>query len=160
MKFVRTTLCIAAALLFMGAFFRPGCRIILGGTAMPGVYDPAAVYRCAEAAQRTAEEITRGTEQPGYTLVPVLCLYGEQPDEQLLYHVLLESYEGVAKLYEVSADGVPVGLLTELGDVIRLQRMHPTRKIRFTETYTYTGAENTVQEVQAVVSSMGDAVGF
>ena len=160
MKLVRTTLCIGAAALFMCAFFRPGCRIILNGAPMPGIYEPTAVYRCAEAAQRAAEEIARGTEQADYTIVPVLCLQREQPDEQLLTHVLLESYEGVEKLYAVTADDVPVGMLSEIGDVIALRQMYPHRSIRFTQTYSYTGAASSVQEVQTVMARMDGAVGF
>ena len=159
MKLTRITLCITAALLFMGALFRPGCRIILSSGAMPGIYDPAAVYRCDAAARRTADEITRSTESPDYTIVPVLCLKNELPDEQLLYHILLEAYPGVEKLYKVCADGTPVGLLGDLADVIALRRLYPERKVSFTETYTYTDAESTAQEVREAMNRLGSTVG-
>lgn len=154
MKLIRTVLCIGIAVLFMAVFFRPGCRVILCGSAMPGVYTPAAVYRCAESAQQAAAEITRSSSPSPFTIVPVLCLQPEDPDEALMTRVLLEAYDGVSKLYAVTVDGVSVGLVEEIGDVIALQQMYPHRSVRFTQTYSYSGAASSLQEVQTVMSRM------
>lgn len=158
MKHKRTLLCIGAALVFMGAVFRPGCRIIVGGAAMPGVYEPAAVTRCAAAAERTAAEITRTSEVAPYTIVPVLCLQREQPDETLLYHVLLESYEGVEKLYAVSAGNREIGLLHDLREIYALRRAFPALNITYTEVYTYTGAESDMVDVRETLHTLEEGL--
>ena len=118
MKEKRGLVCITLALLFMAATFRPGCRIIVDGTVIPGIFDLATAHRCAAMAERTAEEITRTAEQPPFTLIPVLCHQRDVTDEEQLYHVLLESYEGVEKLYAVYAEGTQVGLLEDLWEEI------------------------------------------
>lgn len=152
MKQIRPLLCILPAVLLMAALFRPGCRIVVNGSALPGIYDPAVAARCGEMALRTAEEITRTQEPPPFTLIPVLCLKQDTTDETLLYHVLLESYEGVEKLYAVSADGIPVGLVSEIADVIALRRLYPHRTIHFTQTYTYPEAESSMEQVHAAMA--------
>lgn len=151
MKQFRKCLFILPALVLMAALFRPGCRIIVNGTALPGIYNPATAARCGEMALRTAEEITRVEESAPFTLVPVLCLRQDSANETLLYHVLLESFEGVEKLYAVSADGVPVGLVSEIADVIALRRLYPQRTISFTQTYSYPGAETPMEQLRAAM---------
>lgn len=160
MKHIRPIVCITLALLLMSALFRPGCRIVIGGTPMPGIYDPAAVTRCAAAAERAAEEITRTAESRPFTLVPVLCLRREAPDEQLLTRVLLEAYPGVEKLYRLSAGDRPIGVLRDLRDIYRLRRAYPALDIRFKEVYTYAGAESDAEQVRAVLQALDtDAAG-
>ena len=151
MKRFRKYLVILPALVLMGALFRPGCRIIVNGTALPGIYDPAVAARCGEMALRTAEEITRTQEEAPFTLVPVLCLQQDTTDETLLYHVLLESFAGVEKLYAVSTNGIPVGLVSEIADVIALRRLYPKHTISFTQTYSYAGAETPMEQLRAAM---------
>lgn len=158
MKHKRIILSIGGALLFMGAVFRPGCRIILNGTVMPGIYEPAAVTRCAAAAVRTAEEITRMEEEVPFTVVPVLCLQRDQPDEELLYHVLLEAYEGVEKLYEVSAQGQTIGMAQELRDIYQLRQAYPELDIQFKECYTYAGAESDMAAMREALRVLDNGV--
>lgn len=154
----RILVCIATALLFMGAAFRPGCRIIVNGRVMPGIYAADAVARCARSAVHTAEEITRTAEAPPFTVVPVLCLEQEQPDEELLYHVLLEAYDGVEKVYAVSVGDYPLGLVENLREVARLQSSHPRLDIRYTQTYTYTGAQTDTDAVREALQILEDGL--
>ena len=161
MKTNRILLCIALALLFMAATFRPGCRIIVDGTVLPGIYDLTAAQRCAAMAARTAEEITRTGEDAPYTLIPVLCHSRDVADEARLYHVLLESYEGVVKLYAVSADGRQVGLLEDLWEVTALLKEYPTGSIRITHTYSHPDAANGLRYVRAALREInGETVDF
>ena len=161
MKEKRGLLCIALALLFMAATFRPGCRIIVDGTVLPGIYDLTAAQRCAVMAERTAEEITRNAEQPPFTLIPVLCHNRDMTDEARLYHVLLESYEGVVKLYAVSADGRQVGLLEDLWEVTALLKEYPTGSIRITHTYSHPDAADGLRYVRAALREInGETVDF
>ena len=152
MKHFRKYLFMLLIPVLMGTLFRPGCRIIVNGTALPGIYDPVVAARCGEMALRSAEEITRTQAQPPFTLVPVLCLQQDTTDETLLYHVLLESFEGVEKLYAVSANGVPVGLVPRIADVIALRRQYPRHTISFTQTYSYPGAESSMEQVRAAMA--------
>ena len=161
MKTNRILLCIALALLFMAATFRPGCRIIVDGTVLPGIYDLTAAQRCAAMAARTAEEITRTGEDAPYTLIPVLCHSRDVTDEARLYHVLLESYEGVVKLYAVSADGRQVGLLEDLWEVTALLKEYPTGSIRITHTYSHPDAADGLRYVRAALREInGETVDF
>ncbi len=161
MKTKRIILFIALALLFMVGTFRPGCRIILNGTVMPGIYDPAAARRCAAMAERTAEEITRTAEAPPFRLVPVLCHSRDETDEELLYHVLLESYEGVEKLYAVSVNGKQVGLLDKLREVTLLLREYPTGSIQISTVYSHPDAAHGLSHVQAVLRELkGETLDF
>ena len=157
MKRFRKYLVLLPALVLMVALFRPGCRIIVNGTALPGVYNPQVAARCGEMAMRTAEEITRIPEEAPFTIVPVLCLQQDTTDETLLYHVLLESFSGVEKLYAVSADGIPVGLVSEMADVIALRRLYPQHTISFTQTYSYAGAESSMEQVRAAMALCGNS---
>lgn len=158
MKHKRFFVCIGAALLLMGAIFRPGCRIIVNGTAMPGVYEIDSVSRCAAAAVRTAEEITRTAEDAPFTIVPVLCLQREQPDEELLYHVLLESYAGVEKVYAVSVGDHRLGLVGDLQEIAHLQQGHPKLDIQYTQTYTYTGAQIDTETVREALRTLEEGL--
>ena len=86
-------------------------------------------------------------ETVGMWILPMFAAEGS-----VLYHVLLESYEGVDKLYAVSADGIPVGLVSEIADVIALRRLYPHRTIHFTQTYTYPEAESSMEQVHAAMA--------
>lgn len=161
MKEKRGLVCITLALLFMAATFRPGCRIIVDGTVIPGIFDLATAHRCAAMAERTAEEITRTAEQPPFTLIPVLCHQRDVTDEEQLYHVLLESYEGVEKLYAVYAEGTQVGLLEDLWEVTALLREFPTGSIRITHTYSHPDAADGLRYVRAALREInGETVDF
>lgn len=155
MKKTYALICITGALLFMAAVFQPGYRIVLNGQALPGVYDPQLVMRCNTAVTRAAEEITRSHEAPPYTLVPVLCIKHTSTDEQQLWGILLDSYEGVVKLYDISMDGVPIGTVSGLRDVYLMKSKYfpawsPDTKLTIKETYTYPEAETPPEEVEAV----------
>ena len=161
MKEKRGLVCIALALLFMAATFRPGCRIIVDGTVLPGIYELSAAQRCAVMAARTAEEITRNAEQPPFTLIPVLCHSRDVTDEERLYHVLLESYEGVEKLYAVSVNGTKIGLLEELWEVTALLREYPTGSIQITHIYSHPDAADGLGYVRAALQELnGETVDF
>lgn len=161
MKTKRILLCITLALLFMAATFRPGCRVIVDGTILPGIYDLTAAQRCAAMAARTAEEITRTAEDAPYTLIPVLCHSRDVTDETQLYHVLLESYDGVVKLYAVSANGTQVGLLEDLWEVTALLKEYPTGSIRITHTYSHPDAADGLRYVRAALREInGETVDF
>ena len=161
MKEKRGLVCIALALLFMAATFRPGCRIIVDGTVLPGIYELSAAQRCAVMAARTAEEITRNAEQPPFTLIPVLCHHRDVTDEEQLYHVLLESYEGVEKLYAVYAEGTQVGLLEDLWEVTALLREFPTGSIQITHTYSHPDAADGLRYVRTALRELaGETVDF
>ena len=75
--------------------FHPGCRIQVGDRMLAGVYPRAQVRACAAEADRAAEEICRGEEAPGYTLVPVLCLRYDQAEDADLARAMLLSCDGV-----------------------------------------------------------------
>ena len=161
MKTKRILLCIALALLFMAATFRPGCRIIVDGTVLPGIYDLTAAQHCAAMAARTAEEITRNAEQLPFTLIPVLCHSRDVTDEERLYHVLLESYEGVEKLYAVYAEGTQVGLLEDLWEVTALLKEYPSGSIRITHIYSHPNAADGLRYVRAALREInGETVDF
>ncbi len=157
----RMILCTALAAVFMLATFRTGCRIILNGTVMPGIYDLTTARECAAMAERTAEEITRTAEDAPFRLIPVLCHKRDDADRELLYHVLLESYEGVEKLYAVSVNGTQVGLLSDLWQVTALLREYPTGSIQITEAYSHTDAADSLLYVRTVLGEInGETVDF
>jgi len=161
MKTKRITLCIALALLFMVGTFRTGCRIIVNGTVLPGVYDLAAAQNCAAMAQRTAEEITPTREAPPFRLIPVLCHRREVTDEVQMYHLLLESYEGVEKLYAVSVQGRQVGLLDDLWEVSALLKEYPAGSIQITHIYSHPEAADSLRHVRAALMELqGETVDF
>ncbi len=161
MKGKRIALCITLALLFMAASFRTGCRIIVDGTVIPGIHDLATARKCAEMAERTAEEITRTAEATPFTLIPVLCHQRDVTDEEQLYHVLLESYDGVEKLYAVYADGRQVGLLEDLWEVTALLKEYPTGSIQITHTYSHPDAADGLRYVRAALQEInGETVDF
>ena len=157
----RMILCTVFAAVFMLAAFRTGCRIILNGTVMPGIYDLATARECATMAERTAEEITRTAEETPFRLIPVLCHKRDKADETLLYHVLLESYKGVEKLYAVSVNGTQVGLLEDLWEVTALLKEYPTGSIQITEAYSHTDAADSLGYVRAALKELrGETVDF
>lgn len=161
MKTKRIILCIALALLFMFGTFRPGCRIILSGTVMPGIYDLSVAQRCAELAQRTAEEITRTAEEPPFRLIPVLCHERDETDEELMYHTLLEAYEGVEKLYAVSADGKQIGLLEDPWEVTALLKEYPAGSIQIDNVYSHPDAADGLLYVRTALRELtGETVEF
>ena len=161
MKEKRGIVCIVLALLFMVIGFRTGCRIIVDGKVLPGIYDLTAAQRCAAMAVRTAEEITRTSEQPPFTLIPVLCHNRDVTDEEQLYHTLLESYDGVVKLYAVSRNGRQVGLLEDLWEVTALLKEYPTGSIRITHTFSHPDAADGLRYVRAVLKEWeGETVDF
>ncbi len=101
----RGIFCIFAAILLMSALFKPGCRIIVNDAPLSGVYAPELAVRCAEAAVRAADEITRNREAPPFQLIPVLCLRYTEADETELCGRLLRAYDGVVQVSTVSDDG-------------------------------------------------------
>ena len=161
MKTKRIIVCMALAVLFMLGTFRTGCRIVVNGKVMPGIYPLAAAQQCAEMARRTAEEITRSAEEAPFTLIPVLCHRRDNTDEALLYHTLLESYEGVEKLYAVSADGVRVGLLEDLWEVSALLKESPAGSIQIDNVYSHPDAAHGLRYVRAALQELhGETVDF
>lgn len=154
MKKMKAILCMGLAVLFMTAVFRPGYRIVLSGKALPGIYEPELTLRCSTAAIRAAEEITRTQEDIPYTLVPVLCLKHTEADEQQLWGILLDSYEGVVKMYEVSMNGQPIGTVSSLRELYLTKNEYfpawsPNAQLTIKETYTYPEAETSGEEVEA-----------
>ena len=161
MKTNRIILSIALALLFMLSTYRPGCRIIVNNTVLPGIYAPSAAARCAAMASRTADEITRSPAEPSYRLLPVLCHKRDITDEEHLYHVLLESYAGVEKLYAVSAGGRQVGLLSELWEVSALLREYPEGTVQVSQIYSHPDAADSLTHVQTALRELqGETVDF
>ena len=144
-------MCILAAVMFMLCSFRTGCRIIVNGRVIPGIHDPAIAQRCASAARRTAEEITRTEEADPFTLIPVLCLQRNATDETVLYHTLLDAYEGVEKLYAVSVNGVPAGMLNSLWEASCITREFPPGTVEVSVTYSYPEAANSLTHVRTVM---------
>lgn len=154
MKHYKGFLCMALSILFMVTVFRPGYRIVLDGKALPGIYDPELTLRCSASVIRAAEEITRTREEAPYTLVPVLCLKHTEADEQQLWGILLDSYEGVVKLYEVSMNGISVGTVSSLRELYLTKNEYfpawsPNAQLTIKETYTYPEAETPAAEVEA-----------
>ena len=147
-------LCILAAITFMLGTFRVGCRIIVDDTVIPGIYNLSTARRCVALAERTAEEITRTAEAPPFRLIPVLCHKQDETDEELLYHVLLESYDGVEKLYAVSVDGRQVGILEDLWEVTALMREYPTEHVQIRNVYSHTDAADGLTHVRAVLREL------
>lgn len=163
MKKKYALICMISAVLFMTLVFQPGYRIILDGHALPGIYSPEMTLRCNAAAIRAAEEITRTHEKPPYTLVPVLCLQHTQADERQLWGILLDSYEGVVKMYEVSMNGTPVGTVPALRELYLIKRKYfpawsSDAKLTITETYTYPEAETPASQVEAVFRRLSTPV--
>lgn len=163
MKKKNALFCIILAVLFMAVVFQPGYRIILDGHALPGIYEPALTLRCSTAAISAAEEITRTHEDVPYTLVPVLCLKYTQANEQQLWSILLTSYEGVVKLYDVSMDGIPIGTVSNLRELYLMKNEYfptwsPNRQLSIRETYTYPEAETPSEEVEAVFRQLSGPV--
>lgn len=154
MKKRKGLLCIMLSILFMATVFQPGYRIILNGKALPGIYAPELTLRCNTAVIRAAEEITRTQEDAPYTLVPVLCLKHTEADEQQLWGILLDSYEGVVKMYEVSMNGEPVGTVSNLRELYLMKSEYfpawsPNTQLTIKETYTYPEAETPTADVEA-----------
>ena len=104
---IRGLVCICLVLLFMGALFQPGCRIIVDGTPLKGVYHPDTALRCARAAVHAADELTPTAQEPPFRLVPVLCLQYTETDEAALCSRLLQAYAGVVRVSTVREDGTP-----------------------------------------------------
>lgn len=153
MKKRRALVCIGLALVFMAAVFRPGYRIIVNGKALPGVYSPDLVLRCNAAAVRAAEEITRQSEDVPYAMIPVLCLKYTEADEQHLWGLLLESYDGVEKLYTVSLGNTYIGTVSNLRELYLIKNEYfpvwsPDTKLTIQETYTYPAAETSKEEIR------------
>ena len=153
MKSKSLLICIILPLLFMSAVFRPGYRIIVNDRPLPGIYAPDLVLRCNSAAVRAAEEIVRETENPPYSLIPVLCLKYTQADERQLWGILLESYEGVEKLYAVSIGDQYIGTVSNLRDLYLIKNEYlpvwsPQTKLTVKEIYTYPEAESSSEEVR------------
>lgn len=153
MKNKATLLCLGFALLFMAAVFRPGYRIIVNDRPLPGIYEPDLVLRCNRAAIRAAEEIIRDTEDPPYTLIPVYCLKYTQAEDRQLWGLLLESYEGVEKLYTVSLGDQYIGTVSNLRELYLIKNEYlavwsPETKLTIREIYTYAGAETPQEEVR------------
>lgn len=154
MKKAKAIFCMILAVLFMTSVFQPGYRIILDGHALPGIYEPELTLRCNAAVIRTAEEITRTQEDVPYTLVPVLCLQHTQADEQQLWGILLDSYEGVVKLYDISMDGEAIGTVSDLRELYLMKNEYfpawsANAQLTIQETYTYPEAETPTEEVEA-----------
>ena len=154
MKKASMLLCLGAALVLMSAVFRPGYRIIVNGHALPGIYSPEMTLRCSSAAIRAADEITREHEEPPYSLVPVICLKYTDADEQQLWGILLDSYEGVVKLYNVSLNGRSIGTVSNLREVYLLKNQYlpvwsAHSQLTVQETYTFPEAETPTEEVEA-----------
>ena len=163
MKNRKGLLCILLSILFMGTVFRPGYRIVLNGKALPGIYEPELTLRCNTAVTRAAEEITRTREEAPYTLVPVLCLQHTDADEQQLWGILLDSYEGVVKLYEVSMNGHPIGTVANLRELYLMKNDYfpawaPNTQLTIKETYTYPEAETPAEEVKAAFHRLATPV--
>ena len=157
----RTIISIFLALLFMLSTYRTGCRIIIDGTVLPGIYEPVTAASCAAMASRTAEEITRSSAVPSYQMIPVLCHRRDITQAEQLYHVLLESYEGVEKLYAVSAAGRQVGLLSELWEVSALLREYPEGTVQVSHIYSHPDAADSLPHVRAAVRMLtGETVDF
>lgn len=152
MKNKATLLCIGFAVLFMAAVFRPGYRIIVNDRPLPGIYEPNLVQRCSRAALRAAEEITRDNEEPTYKLIPVFCLKHTQAEDRQLWGLLLESYEGVEKMYTVFLGDQYIGTVSGLRELYLIKNEYfpvwsPETKLIIRETYTYKGAETPQEEV-------------
>lgn len=154
MKKIKAVFCMGLAVLFMASVFRPGYRIVLNGHALPGIYEPELVLQCNSAVVRAAEEITRTHEEPPYTLVPVFCLQHTEADAPQLWSILLDSYEGVVKLYEVSMNGKAIGTVSGLRELYLMKNEYfpvwsADTKLTIQETYTYPEAETPKEEVEA-----------
>ena len=163
MKSYRPLLCIALSLLFMCSIFRPGNRIIVNGIPLPGIYEPQLVRDCSQKALRAAEEITRQAETPSYKLIPVLCLTHAQADPSHLWGLLLESFEGVEKLYTVSMGDHPIGTVSNLRDVYAIKRTYfpawsKDTALTIRETYTYAEAETSEEELHAVFQRLSSPI--
>ena len=154
MKKRNAIFCIGLAILFMVTVFRPGYRIVMNGRAIPGIYEPELVLRCNTAVIRAAAEITRTQEDVPYTLVPVLCLKYTEADEQRLWGLLLDSYEGVVKMYNVSMDGEVIGTVSNLRELYLIKNDYfpvwsDNVQLDIRETYTYPEAETPANEIEA-----------
>lgn len=163
MKNIKSLLCVGLSVLFMVSVFQPGYRIVLDGHAIPGIYEHELTLRCNSAAIRAAEEITRTHEDVPYTLVPVLCLKHTEADEQQLWGIMLDSYEGVVKMYEVSMNGVEIGTVSNLhklyltkGDYFPV--WSPNAQLTIRETYTFPEAETPAEEVEAVFRRLSSSI--
>ena len=151
------------SILFMTSVFQPGYRIILDGQALPGIYEPELTMRCNTAVIRAAEEITRTHEEVPYTLVPVLCLQHTEADEQQLWGILLESYEGVAKMYSVSMNGREIGVVSSLRKLYLTKNEYfpvwsPNTQLIIEEIYTYPEAETPAEQVEAAFQMLSTPI--
>ena len=154
MKKLRICLCILSVILFMGIVFKPGYRIIVNDHPLPGIYDVALATECSSAAIRAAEEITRHSEAPSYTMIPVLCLRHTQADPKHLWSILLESFEGVEKMYVVSMKEEVIGTVSNLREVYQIKNEYfpvwsPNATLSIRETYTYAGTETSTDALHA-----------
>ncbi len=142
MKLLKMLGCIAVALMLMGILYRPGVRVIVHGSALPGVYDPAIAARCANRARAAAEEICREEAMGDYKLIPVLTARYAPVQELQLTRVLLEAYDGVERVYTIRADGEPIGAVATVTEAYRLHLRYPDLHITAAPTYTCTEAES------------------
>lgn len=154
MKVYRPLLSIALALLFMSSIFHPGYRIIVNGSPLPGIYEPKLALECNREAIRAAEEITRQSEAPSYKLIPVFCLQHAEADKSHLRSILLESFDGVEKLYTVSMGAHTIGTVSDLRELYTIKRSYfpvwsPSSALTIQETYTYAEAETSKEDLHA-----------
>ena len=155
MKSLKIFCCIGLTILFMCTTFQRGYRIIVNDTPLPGIYEPKLAQECSMEAIRAAEEITRQSEEPTYTMIPVFCTEYTQADKSHLRGILLESFEGVEKLYTVSMGNETIGTVSNLRELYLIKNQYfpawsPHTSLSIRETYTYAGAETSTEELHAV----------
>lgn len=162
MKKGKVLLCIGLSVLFMTAVFQPGYRIIVNGQPLPGVYETEQTLRCSTSVIRAAEEITRTREEVPYTLVPVLCLKHTEADEQQLWGILLDSYEGVVKMYAVSMNGQEIGTVSSLRELYLMKNEYfpawaADTQLTIREIYTCPDSETPAAQVEAAFRRLSTA---
>lgn len=161
----RSFLCVLSAFLLMGTLFRLGYQVEVDGEVLPGIYDPKTVKESARLASLAAEEICRGTEEPPFRLVPVLCARYTAAEDNALTRAMLEAYDGVSALYAVYSGQIRVGTTEDPGlpGTIYDERMASQmmtgmarhRPLTMRRVYTYPEAVTGVMEMSR---AMGQAV--
>ena len=159
MKKLKVLCCIGLATLFMGSTFQRGYRIIVNDTPLPGIYEPSFALECSQEAIRAAEEITRHFETPTYTMIPVFCTEYTEADKSHLRGILLESFEGVEKLYTVSMGSETIGTVSNLRELYLIKNKYfptwsPHASLSIREIYTYAGAETSSEDLHAVFQKL------
>lgn len=168
----RAALLAAALLLFLASQLHLGCRVLVYGRALEGLYSPLAASRAAGAASRTAEEVTAGPPAlPQLAFRFRLSLRPPSEDSGALAAQLLAYVPGVALANVVYVDGQRLGtvedgpeLFRRLANYVEGQRPRAavsgslSGEVKVARLYSRPGAVTDYNDMVLLVAGMAPAI--